>query len=221
MVRQRLYANREGITVIRSKDENTRDKEQKDLLAKCEVFDYKSLPIPRRPDWNTSMTKEELEAKEQLSFLNWRRSLAHTIESSEDLSVTPYEKNLNMWRQLWRVVEKCDILIQIVDVRNPLAYYSKDLTKYVHEISGAKRCILLINKADFLSKPQRQAWATYFKSQNIEHIFFSALKEQLDQDLLSDANREKLTDLQMEVLNSNVKKSQETETDIMDGRVLT
>jgi large subunit GTPase 1 len=39
-----------------------------------------------------------------------------------DRKATPFEKNLEVWRQLWRVVEKSDILIQIVDARNPTLY---------------------------------------------------------------------------------------------------
>lgn len=27
--------------------------------------------------------------------------------------MTPYEKNLDVWRQLWRVTEKSDILLQV------------------------------------------------------------------------------------------------------------
>jgi ribosome biogenesis GTPase A len=37
-------------------------------------------------------------------------------------SVTPFEKNLDVWRQLWRVVERSDVLVQIVDARMPTFY---------------------------------------------------------------------------------------------------
>ena len=36
--------------------------------------------------------------------------------------VTPYEKNLEFWRQLWRVIERSDVVIQIVDSRHPLLF---------------------------------------------------------------------------------------------------
>lgn len=35
---------------------------------------------------------------------------------------TPYEKNLDFWRQLWRVIERSDLIVQIVDARNPLMF---------------------------------------------------------------------------------------------------
>ncbi len=42
--------------------------------------------------------------------------------SSVARTVTPYEKNLDVWRQLWRVVERSDVLVQIVDARMPTFY---------------------------------------------------------------------------------------------------
>lgn len=45
-------------------------------------------------------------------FLNWRRSLAK-LEEEEKLVMTPFEKNLEVWRQLWRVLERSDIVVQV------------------------------------------------------------------------------------------------------------
>jgi hypothetical protein len=45
------------------------------------------------------------------------------IEDAETtLKVTPFEKNMEVWRQLWRVVERSDLVIQIVDARHPLMF---------------------------------------------------------------------------------------------------
>ena len=61
--------------------------------------------IPRRPEWTAEMSKEELDRGEKDSFLDWRRALA---EKEEDVGVvfTPFEKNIEFWRQLWRVIER-------------------------------------------------------------------------------------------------------------------
>lgn len=88
--------------------------------------------------------------------------------------LTPYEKNLEFWRQLWRVVEKSDVIVQIVDGRNPLLFRCEDLEKYVKEVSEDKMNLILINKADFLTEQQRQHWADYFSTINVKVVFFSA-----------------------------------------------
>lgn len=68
------------------------------------------------------MTAEEVDMNEKDAFMAWRREIAALEEASSHLRVTPFEKNLEVWRQLWRVMERCDLTIQIVDARNPLLY---------------------------------------------------------------------------------------------------
>ena len=65
-------------------------------------------------------------------------------------------------------------MVQIVDARNPLLFRCVDLETYVKELSPDKLNLILINKADFLTEKQRQAWAEYFTSINVKAVFFSA-----------------------------------------------
>ncbi|CAI7668478.1 unnamed protein product [Penicillium discolor] len=131
------------------------------------------LTVPRRPKWDQSTTRNELETMEKQSLLDWRRGLAELIEN-HDLLMTPFERNLEVWRQLWRVIERSDLIVQIVDARNPLQFRSEDLESYVKEIDPRKQNLLLVNKADMLSLKQREAWAEYFEKNNINFRFFSA-----------------------------------------------
>ena len=121
------------------------------------------MNIPRRPEWTKTMTREEIQMNENTAFLNWRRDLA--------------EKNIEVWKQLWRVIEKSDVLLQIVDARNPYFFFSGDLEKYIKEVSGNKTFVLCINKADFLSEELIQHWSDYFKDKDVNHVFISALNE--------------------------------------------
>lgn len=139
-----------------------------------------SLCVPRRPKWDTNTTSEELAEREKLSFLVWRKKLAK-LQENDSIILTPFEKNLEIWRQLWRVIERSDIVVQILDCRNPLLYLCHDLIKYVdEEFRGRKMNLILLNKADYLTEEQRQMWATYFKDLDIKFIFFSALYESDD-----------------------------------------
>ena len=110
------------------------------------------------------MTAEEVDRRETDNFLDWRREISqmeekfpsmkvrymYSITTLSDLlsgiiyylivyylsflQVTPFEKNIEVWRQLWRVLERCDMAVQIVDARNPLMYYTEDLMKYASEL---------------------------------------------------------------------------------------
>lgn len=144
-------------------------------------FQFRELSVPRRPVWTVDTTAEELHRLENDTFLAWRRGIAHFEESwnasASSVVATPFEKNLEVWRQLWRVLERSSCLVQIVDARNPLFYFSEDLRVYAEEELG-KPMLLVINKSDYLSVKQRQCWHEYFHSLGVRHLFFSAHQEQ-------------------------------------------
>ncbi|KAG1659046.1 hypothetical protein FOA52_010886 [Chlamydomonas sp. UWO 241] len=131
------------------------------------------LRLPRRPHWDASTTPEQLELQERTSFLVWRRDLA-LLEEEERLVLTPFEKNLEVWRQLWRVLERSDIVVQVVDARDPLLYYSTDLENYARELHESKASFVLLNKADLLPPSVRTKWADYFDGLGLHYAFWSA-----------------------------------------------
>lgn len=103
-------------------------------------------------------------------------SVIRRLAEGEKLLLTPYERNIQVWRQLWRVIERSHLIVQIVDARNPLTFRCKDLEDYVQEVGvgpsavideetgemvakqekkGIRRSLLLINKSDLLTRSQR------------------------------------------------------------------
>uniref|UniRef100_A0A0G4G0F5 CP-type G domain-containing protein n=1 Tax=Chromera velia CCMP2878 TaxID=1169474 RepID=A0A0G4G0F5_9ALVE len=143
------------------------------------------VPIPRRAVLLTgpnkdekalSLTAEQLDSKEQHAFLKWRQTLAK-MEEDEGFVMTPFEKNIEFWRQLWRVIEKSEVVVQILDGRNPLFFRCTDMERYVKEVDPEKEVVILINKADFLPREMRRKWAKFFADQGVSVVFFSALRE--------------------------------------------
>ncbi|KAF9527776.1 P-loop containing nucleoside triphosphate hydrolase protein [Crepidotus variabilis] len=141
------------------------------------------LRVPRRPPWKKSMTPVELDRQEKAAFLEWRRGLAD-LQDKDNFLLTPFERNIEVWRQLWRVLERSHLVVQIVDARNPLRFRCDDLEAYVSDVEGTegeagtgkgkRKSMLLINKADLLTLKQRIQWADYFDSQGIQYAFYSA-----------------------------------------------
>jgi large subunit GTPase 1 len=146
--------------------------EERSVLQKHDE-NRRRLTIPRRPAWDDTTTPEQLNDLESVSFLQWRRGLAE-LEEAGELLLTPYEHNIEVWRQLWRVIERSDLVVQIVDARNPLLFRSEDLEKYVKEVDAKKNNLLLVNKADMLTLEQRQLWADYLDQADVRFKFFSA-----------------------------------------------
>ncbi len=212
-----------GIKVVRVNNQVVQNSDYNPYLltSKQEIEKFKiqaahrdELTIPRRPKWDKSMTKFELDKRERDAFLEWRRHLA-ALQQDNDLLLTPFERNLNLWKQLWRVVERSDLVVQIVDARNPLLFRSYDLVKYVKEQgSGAKRNLLLVNKADLLNLSQRKAWARYFSEHGIAYTFFSAAKaNEIIEKQREEEDMQKLTE---EVSGKKSEQTEENELDELD-----
>ena len=178
-------AERRGAVVVRmgdGSDPNAEDPSanaletaalRKQRVAVAEATHREKLKVPRRPPWTRDMSPEVLDRNERRSFLEWRRALA-SVEEDERLVLTPFEKNLEIWRQLWRVCEMADVVVQVVDARDPLFYRCADLEAFVKEIDPRKKTALLLNKADLLSPELREAWSAYFDARRVDHLWWSA-----------------------------------------------
>ncbi|XP_040284263.1 large subunit GTPase 1 homolog [Bufo bufo] len=184
--------------------------EESSRIHKLHEENKQFLCIPRRPHWDRGTSAEVLKQSERDNFLEWRRQLA-TLEEEKKLILTPFERNLDFWRQLWRVIERSDVVVQIVDARNPLLFRCQDLERYVKEVNSQKENIILINKADLLSEGQRQAWAAYFEKEGIKVVFWSALAEA--QRLSEEARQsdEEDVDAQNEIATSDEENSENDE----------
>jgi large subunit GTPase 1 len=151
-----------------------RERVRRARVADAENAHRDKLKVPRRPPWTRETPPDVLDQNERRAFLEWRRALA-AVEEDERLTLTPFEKNLEIWRQLWRVCERSDIVVQVVDARDPLFYRCPDLEAFVKELDGGrKKTMLLLNKADLLSRELRDAWSEYFDANGIEYLWWSA-----------------------------------------------
>lgn len=166
-------ADRDEATIIEAGSGYTIDSYSIEQLNQAREDHQTDLKVPRRPTWDASTSKEELDRNEKKDFLEWRRELAG-LEENPMLVLSPFEKNLEVWKQLWRVVERSHLIVQIVDARNPLFFRCPDLEKYVKEVDKTKHCVLLLNKADLLSPEQRAAWSAWLTERKISFVYFSA-----------------------------------------------
>ncbi|KAL7345214.1 ribosome biogenesis gtpase A [Encephalitozoon intestinalis] len=60
---------------------------------------------------------------------------------------TVFERNIEIWRQLWITCERSDVIVQIVDARNPEFFLNDDIRK----LYPKKEHVVLINKSDLSS----------------------------------------------------------------------
>ncbi|XP_042896759.1 guanine nucleotide-binding protein-like 1 [Parasteatoda tepidariorum] len=115
--------------------------------------------MPKRPPWDFSLSKEQLEMQEQKYFREYVKNLELKFGEQE---LSHFEMNLETWRQLWRVIEFSDIVLQVADIRYPVYHFSPALYDYVIK-DLKKSMILVLNKIDLVPAPLVLAWQEYFK----------------------------------------------------------
>eukprot|EP00814_Leptocylindrus_danicus_P006500 CAMPEP_0116049450 /NCGR_PEP_ID=MMETSP0321-20121206/30172_1 /TAXON_ID=163516 /ORGANISM="Leptocylindrus danicus var. danicus, Strain B650" /LENGTH=791 /DNA_ID=CAMNT_0003531879 /DNA_START=150 /DNA_END=2525 /DNA_ORIENTATION=+ len=190
-------------------------------------FQYDELSVPRRPAWTKETTPEELDRMEKDSFLDWRRDIAQREERAAQANglhqiakgcVTPFEKNLEVWRQLWRVMESSSCMVLIVDARNPLFYISSDLKQYA-TVELGKPMLVVVNKSDYLTERQRMVWKRELCDvRGLDCVFFSAFLEQKKLDehakyLLDNVSEEEENDMLYNANHDDDDDSEEDEDD--------
>ncbi|KAG6817963.1 hypothetical protein H0H87_012431 [Tephrocybe sp. NHM501043] len=146
------------------------------------------LTCPRRPKWRFDMTKKEVERNEEGLFrkwldqmdglvLDWQNNLtdgATSVSAQEQSSKVPelfsevpnsmprsttyFERNLEVWRQLWRVTEISQILLVLLDSRCPLLHFPPSLVAYLSD----RKVILVLTKVDISGPERALAWESYF-----------------------------------------------------------
>lgn len=115
------------------------------------------IAIPVRPDW-TGLTPAQLEENEVKYFNHWLESIYSQYGESR---LNHFEHNLEVWRQLWRVSERSDILLVVVDSRQPILNFPPSLYQYItHTLH--KPMVLVLNKIDLIPTPVVQQWLDYF-----------------------------------------------------------
>ncbi|XP_041369298.1 guanine nucleotide-binding protein-like 1 isoform X2 [Gigantopelta aegis] len=145
------------------------------------------LDIPKRPPWDTTITKHDLERQEEIYFKGYLEKIFEKY-SLHDLSY--FELNLETWRQLWRVTEMSDILLLITDIRHPALHFPPALYDHVTTELN-KPMILILNKTDLVPPGLVIAWKHYFKHRFPKlHVvcFTSHTKQPTNDDRTSDVD---------------------------------
>ncbi|KAI9008446.1 hypothetical protein CLU79DRAFT_777054 [Phycomyces nitens] len=134
------------------------------LEVSAETF-AEAIDFPKRPTWDYSMSKDELDSREEESFKAWMADIEAKYGQQEDgRELSWYEHNLEVWRQLWRVLEISDVVLVIMDIRHPLLHFPRALYEYITNDLGRKM-VGVFNKVDLVSRFTEFAWRKYFEEQ--------------------------------------------------------
>jgi len=136
------------------------------------------LVCPKRPKWRFDMTKNEVERNEEGLFKKylvqtddalqkWQTRADEPDPSDAGPTTMPhspsyFERNLEVWRQLWRVAEISQIILILLDSRCPILHHPPSLSNYLAD----RKVILVLTKVDISGPARVQAWINYINTQH-------------------------------------------------------
>lgn len=164
------------------------------ILDENEVRDDKGglLTCPKRPKWRFDMEKKEVERNEEAVYQMWINETDRYIEAwrrSEPQTTLPtdtsgsptsqvaaparvpgsptyYERNLEVWRQLWRVSEISQIILLLLDSRCPALHFPPSLHAYLMSLKPPRPLILILTKSDLVPPSYTAAWTTWLQDRH-------------------------------------------------------
>nr|ACG24285.1 hypothetical protein [Zea mays] len=71
----------------------------------------------------------------------------------------------SFYKELVKVIEASDVIMEVLDARDPLGTRCIDMEKMVRKADPSKRIVLLLNKIDLVPKEAVEKWLTYLREE--------------------------------------------------------
>jgi ribosome biogenesis GTPase A len=122
--------------------------DQRFLMPLSPLYHQFHLSFPHRPNIPNprALTPQQYRDIEENTFHKWLEAI-YTQYSPTQLN--HFEHNLYVWKQLWLCCESSDIILIIIDARNPLFHFNSHLYSYIVK-DLKKPFVLVLNKIDLL-----------------------------------------------------------------------
>jgi len=77
-----------------------------------------------------------------------------------------FEKGLSkrIWSELYKVIDSSDVLIYILDARNPNGTRTKSLEEHLKKNCPTKHLVFILNKCDLVPTSVTQKWVKYLQN---------------------------------------------------------
>ncbi len=81
---------------------------------------------------------------------------------------------LASWGQLRRIISQADVVLEVLDARDPVATMSRKLENIVNELG--RELILVLNKSDLVPRSIVEEWVRLFRDRGYHAVYIAASK---------------------------------------------
>ena len=81
-----------------------------------------------------------------------------------------------IWNEVYKVIDSSDVVIQVLDARDPMGTRSKHIEKYMKKEKAHKHLILVLNKVDLIPTWVTQKWVAILSAEYPTVAFHASLR---------------------------------------------
>ncbi|XP_057888255.1 guanine nucleotide-binding protein-like 3 isoform X1 [Melospiza georgiana] len=120
--------------------------------------------------------KRKLEAKKNAATIKEKAEGQESSGKSKGRTKKPLNKNSkkSFCRELTKVLEASDVVLEVLDARDPMGCRCPQLEQAVTSSGGNKKLLLVLNKIDLVPKDNIEKWLNYLKKEFPTVAFKSA-----------------------------------------------
>ena len=137
----------------------------------------------KRPNLGGSQSLAEMVSKAETASQSYSldKDVARVTEDP-DSKDSPREyifaagKSKRIWNELYKVIDSSDVVIQVLDARDPLGTRSGYIEQYLKKEKAHKHLILVLNKVDLVPTWVTQKWVATLSSEYPTVAFHASIK---------------------------------------------
>ncbi|XP_073063633.1 guanine nucleotide-binding protein-like NSN1 isoform X2 [Primulina eburnea] len=128
--------------------------------------------------------RKERAQKRKLGLLEDEETKGEEISGGEELvaensiSKTRENSEKSFYKELVKVIEASDVILEVLDARDPLGTRCVDMENMVMKSGPDKRLVLLLNKIDLVPREAAEKWLNYLREELPTVAFKCSTQEQ-------------------------------------------
>lgn len=166
------------VSLLNEKSKNSR-------VHVLDTCSYTSTFGPKSVRKRANVTASDLEG---LRLASERRQDEYVSEADSNIvskeevrSLPPDEimkkgQSKRIWGELYKVIDSSDVVVQVLDARDPLGTRSKHIETFMKKEKPHKHLILLLNKCDLIPVWAAKKWVSHLSEEFPTLAFYSSLR---------------------------------------------
>lgn len=125
--------------------------------------ELRTMKVAKHRDTSTKATSlEDLMGKAAQTARAFEDQQSAKVDKQQDIEITDSSRRAYM-KELRKVVDRADVVLEILDARDPMGCRTLDMEEIIGNRNG-KKIVLVLNKIDLVPPHVLQPWLTYLRT---------------------------------------------------------